>query len=47
MVGVVNEDKLSATQAKRNGGGGHQLIDMRPFSTTCDDAVRVRSDSGR
>jgi diguanylate cyclase (GGDEF)-like protein len=47
---VVQAD-MAMYQAKRNGGGGHQLVDMRPFSTPCDDAMddalKVRSDSGR
>jgi diguanylate cyclase (GGDEF)-like protein len=43
---VVQAD-MAMYQAKRQGGAGHQLIDMRPFSPPSDVAVKVSSDSGR
>ena len=41
---VVQAD-MAMYQAKRNGGSGHQLIDMRPFSTNGHGAAKVSSDA--
>ena len=42
---VVKAD-MAMYQAKRNGGAGHQLIDMRPFSANNDPAAKATSDIG-
>jgi diguanylate cyclase (GGDEF)-like protein len=41
---VVQAD-MAMYQAKRAGGAGHQMIDMRPFSSNRDSGPRVSSDS--
>jgi diguanylate cyclase (GGDEF)-like protein len=41
---VVQAD-MAMYQAKRNGGAGHQLIDMRPFSATRGVAPKVSSEA--
>ena len=42
---VVKAD-MAMYQVKRNGGGGHQLIDMRPFSTSDEQSAKAISDTG-
>ncbi|HEX4982364.1 MAG TPA: GGDEF domain-containing protein, partial [Ilumatobacteraceae bacterium] len=41
---VVQAD-MAMYQAKRNGGAGHQLIDMRPFSLSTGSSRKVSSDA--
>ncbi len=41
---VVKAD-MAMYQVKRNGGAGHQLIDMRPFSAIDDAAAEATSDT--
>ena len=41
---VVQAD-MAMYQAKRNGGAGHQLIDMRPFSANSGGSRKVSSDA--
>ena len=42
---LVLKADMAMYQAKRNGGAGHQLIDMRPFSATRGIASKVSSDA--
>ncbi|MGZ8724340.1 MAG: diguanylate cyclase domain-containing protein [Aeromicrobium sp.] len=41
---VVKAD-MAMYQAKRNGGAGHQIIDMRPFSSNVDRLAKAISDA--
>ena len=42
---LVDKADIAMYQAKRKGGAGHQIIDMRPFSAIEDPAARATSDT--